>query len=133
MYLVRGNEIVADNDDYTGLASEIIYTPTATDTYRLVIRAYTTSTPGVCDLFQGVDGAPPTQLEGNITFAGDLRPSALETGRMVRNRPACGRQLRRVQCQHGGPSEASVVTGPIHNLFLIYPNSAVGSKMYLGR
>src|SRR5215510_12988426 len=36
MYLVRGNEIVEFNDDYTGLASEIIYTPTVTGTYRLV-------------------------------------------------------------------------------------------------
>ena len=29
MYLVLGNDIVAYNDDYTGLASEIIYTPSA--------------------------------------------------------------------------------------------------------
>ena len=70
MYLVRGNDIVGFNDDYTGLASEIIYTPTATDTYRLVIRAYTTGTPGVCDLYQGAGGAAPSLLEANVTFAG---------------------------------------------------------------
>jgi hypothetical protein len=35
MYLVRGNDIVAFNDDYTGYASEIIYTPAVADGYRL--------------------------------------------------------------------------------------------------
>ncbi len=69
MYLVLGNDIVAFDDDYTGIASEIIYTPKATSTYRIVIRAYTTSTPGVCDLYQGVGGAAPW-LEANVSFAG---------------------------------------------------------------
>ena len=130
MYLVRGNEIVAYNDDYTGLASEIIYTPTATDTYRLVIRAYTTSTPGVCDLFQGVDGAPPTQLEGNITFAGTFvrvrwkQGEWFETGRpVVVNSGGFSVNTGTVGSLSGD--------GPDPYLFLIYPNSAVGSKMYL--
>ena len=70
MYLVRGNDIVAFNDDYTGLASEIIHTPTVTDTYRLVIRAYATATPGFCDVYQGVDGAAPSLLDSNVTFGG---------------------------------------------------------------
>ena len=70
MYLVRGHDIVAFNDDYTGLASEIIYTPPETGTHRLVIRAFTTSTPGLCDLYQGVDGAEPTLLESNVMFGG---------------------------------------------------------------
>jgi hypothetical protein len=70
MYLVRGNDIVDFNDDYTGLASEIIHTPTVTGTHRIVIRAYTTSTPGYCDVYQGVDGAPPTLLEANAMFGG---------------------------------------------------------------
>lgn len=130
MYLVRGNEIVAYNDDYTGLASEIIYTPTATDTYRLVIRAYTTSTPGVCDLFQGVSGAPPTQLEGNITFAGTFvrvrwkQGEWFETGRpVVVNSGGFSVNTGTVGSLSGD--------GPDPYLFLIYPNSAVGSKMYL--
>src|SRR5439155_16656188 len=70
MYLVRGNDIVAFNDDYIGLASEIIYMPPAADTYRLVIRAYATATPGFCDVYRGVDGAPPSLLDSNVMFGG---------------------------------------------------------------
>ena len=130
MYLVRGNDIVAYNDDYTGLASEIIHTPTVTTTYRLVIRAYTTSTPGVCDLFQGVGGAAPSLLEGNVTFAGTYvrvrwkQGEWFETGRPV------------VAVGGGGGINVGTVgslsgEGPDPYLFLIYPDSAVGSKMYL--
>ena len=70
MYLVRGNDIVGFNDDYTGLASEIIYTPTVTGTYKVVIRAFTTSTPGYCDLYRGEGGAPPSLLESGVMFGG---------------------------------------------------------------
>jgi hypothetical protein len=70
MYLLQNNTIVAWNDDYTGLASEIIYTPVATDSYKVIIRAYTTSTSGLCDLYQGIDGAPPSLVESDIKFAG---------------------------------------------------------------
>lgn len=70
MYLLQGNTIVAYNDDYTGLASEIIHTAATTGRYQVVIRAYTTSTPGLCDLYQGVDGAAPTLIERDIKFAG---------------------------------------------------------------
>src|SRR5262245_65276686 len=89
MYLARGEEIVAYNDDYTGLASEIIYTAPAADSYRLVIRAYTTATPGLCDLYQGVGGAPPALLEANVLFAGTYvrvrwkQGEGFETGRPV--------------------------------------------------
>jgi hypothetical protein len=70
MYVVHGNAIVAYNDDYTGLASAIIYTPTISGSYRLIIRAYTTSTAGYCDLYQGVNGAPPSLLEKEVFFGG---------------------------------------------------------------
>ncbi len=70
MYLLRNNTIVASNDDYSGLASEIVFTPTATGSYRVIIRAYTTSTPGFCDLYQGIDGMPPSLVESNVRFAG---------------------------------------------------------------
>jgi hypothetical protein len=71
MYIVNEtNDIVAYNDDYTGLASEIIYTPTTTAQYRLIIRSYTTKTPGYCDLYRGVNGAPPSLVEGDVLFFG---------------------------------------------------------------
>jgi hypothetical protein len=71
MYIVNDtNDIVAFNDDYTGLASEIIYTPTVTALYRLIIRAYTTKTPGYCDLYRGVSGAPPNLVESDVLFFG---------------------------------------------------------------
>lgn len=61
MYLVQSssNEIVARNDDYIGLASTIIYSPSVTGGYLLIIRAYATETPGYCDLYKGVDNMPP--------------------------------------------------------------------------
>ncbi|MEO8678858.1 MAG: hypothetical protein ABI665_07420 [Vicinamibacterales bacterium] len=70
MYLLLNNTIVASNDDYTGLASEIIYTPATAGTYKVIIRAYTTSTPGLCDLYQGINGAAPALVESDIKFAG---------------------------------------------------------------
>src|SRR5262245_23586867 len=70
MYLVFGNDIVAYNDDYTGFASEIIHTPQATGRYLLVIRAYTTATPGYCDLYRGIDGTPPFLIESGVEFGG---------------------------------------------------------------
>ena len=130
MYLVLGNDIVAFNDDYTGLASEIIYTPKATSTYRIVIRAYTTSTPGVCDLYQGVGGAAPSLLEANVSFAGTYvrvrwkQGEWFETGRpVVVNAGGFGFNTGTVGSL---PSDA-----PDPYLFLIYPDSAVGSKMFL--
>jgi hypothetical protein len=127
MYLLRGNDIVAFNDDYTGLASEIIYTPAATDTYRLVIRAYTTSTPGVCDLYQGTAGAPPVLLESNVTFAGTYVRVRWKQGEWFET----GRPL--VVNAGGFSVNTGVVSGDASDpyLFLIYPDSAVGSKMYL--
>jgi hypothetical protein len=126
MYLVRGNDIVAFNDDYVGLASEIIYTPTVTGTYKLVIRAYTTTTPGLCDLYQGVGGAPPTLLESNVIFEGTYvwvrwkQGEWFETGRAV------------VIDAGGFEVNVGTVSGDAADpyLFLIYPDSAVGSKMY---
>ena len=126
MYLVRGNDIVAYNDDYAGLASEIIYTPTVTDVYRLVIRGYSTITRGLCDLYRGVDGAPPSLLEANVVFGGTYvwtrwkQDEWFETGRGV------------VVDLGGGDVNVGVVDGDPADpyLFLIYPDHAVGSKMY---
>jgi hypothetical protein len=122
MYLVRGNDIVAFNDDYTGLASEIIYTPTAADTYRLVIRAYATATPGFCDVYRGVGGAAPSLLDSNVMFGGTYvsvrwKPGEwFETGLATLSFSADG-------FGGGGPAADPY-------LFLIYPDSAVGSKLY---
>ena len=129
MYLVLGHDIVAFNDDYVGLASEIIYRPTVTDTYKLVIRAYTTSTPGVCDLYQGVNGAPPSLLESNVTFAGTYVWVRWKQGEWFET----GRAL--VVDVGGGDVNVGTV-GSLPGdagdpyLFLIYPDSAVGSQMY---
>jgi hypothetical protein len=121
MYLVRGNEIVEFNDDYTGLASEIIYTPTVTGTHRVVVRAFTTSTPGFCDVYMGEGGAPPTLLDSQVTFGGTYvrarwKPDEwFETGHAVLG--------------YGGlVSRNPPAVDPY--LFLIYPQSAKGSKMY---
>jgi hypothetical protein len=122
MYLVRGNDIVAFNDDYTGLASEIIYAPTAADTYRLVIRAYATATPGFCDVYRGVGGAAPSLLDSNVMFGGTYvsvrwKPGEwFETGLATLSFSADG-------FGGGGPAADPY-------LFLIYPDSAVGSKLY---
>jgi len=122
MYLVRGNDVVAFNDDYTGLASEIIYTPTVADTYRLVIRAYATATPGFCDVYRGVGGAAPSLLDSNVMFGGTYVSVRwklgewFETGLATLSFSADG---------FGGGGQAA---DPY--LFLIYPESAVGSKMY---
>jgi len=122
MYLVRGNDIVGFNDDYTGLASEIIFTPTVADTYRLVIRAFTTATPGYCDLYQGVGGAAPSLLESDVMFGGTYiwvrwkLGEWFETGRSV------------IVFLSEWDARGSVPADPY--LFLIYPDSAVGSQMY---
>ena len=122
MYLVRGNDIVGFNDDYTGLASEIIYTPTATDTYRLVIRAYTTATPGFCDVYQGAGGAAPSLLDSNVSFGGTYVRVRWKQGEWFET----GVGALHFSSGIGGPS------GPAADpyLFLIYPDSAVGSKLY---
>lgn len=70
MYLVRGNQIAARNDDYNGLASAIIFRPTVSGYYLLLIRAYRTGTPGKCDLYRGIDGASPSRIATDIPFGG---------------------------------------------------------------
>jgi hypothetical protein len=122
MYLVRGNDIVGFNDDYTGLASEIIYTPTVPDTYKIIIRAFTTSTPGYCDLYRGEGGAPPSLLESGVMFGGTYiwarwkQGEWFETGGTV------------LEFVTGDGVQPKPPADPY--LFLIYPESAVGSKMY---
>jgi hypothetical protein len=125
MYLVRGNDIVAFNDDYTGYASEIIYTPTVTDTYLLVIRAFTTSTPGICELYQGVGGAAPSLLDSNVMFGGTYVWVRWKLGEWFETG-------RAVVVDLGGSINVGTVSAdpPDPYLFLIYPDSAVGSKMY---
>ena len=123
MYLVRNNEIVAFNDDYTGLASEIIYTPKVTDNYRLVIRAYATATPGFCDVYQGVGGAAPTLLDSNLMFGGTYVSARWKLGEWFET--GVGTLYFDANLFGGGAPPAA---DPY--MFLIYPVSAVGSKMY---
>jgi hypothetical protein len=173
MYLVRGNDIVAFNDDYVGYASEIIYTPPAADitrlapdddytgrasdtglgsdviyrepvadTYRLVIRAFTTATPGFCDVYQGVDGAPPALLDSNVMFGGTYvwvrwkLGEWFETGSVrdvvidLDGDPFTGTISGGGSSGSGSSGGGSSGDGSDPYLFLIYPESAVGSKMY---
>jgi hypothetical protein len=77
MYLVKPNshEIVARNDDYNGLASEIFYTADSSQTYTLVIRARTTATPGYCDIFGRIAGGSFLRVDQDALFFG-VRHSA---------------------------------------------------------
>ena len=77
MYLVKpnSNEIVARNDDYNGLASEIFYTADSSQTYTLVIRARTTATPGYCDIFGRVAGGSFLRVDRDALFFGVRHPA----------------------------------------------------------
>ena len=71
MHIVAGNgDILAENDDFTGLASEIIFTPTVSGPATVIIRGFSTKTPGFCDLEKGLDGAAPTLLSRDVLFFG---------------------------------------------------------------
>jgi len=71
MYVVNEfNDVVAFNDDYSELASEIFYTPAVSAAYRLIIRSFNTSRPGYCDLYRGVNGGAPGLVERDILFFG---------------------------------------------------------------
>jgi len=70
MYLVRGNTIVAKNDDYNGLASLIAYVPTVSGVYSLIIRAYSKYTSGTCDVYQSVGGGSPSRIDNDVNFGG---------------------------------------------------------------
>jgi hypothetical protein len=130
MYLVRGNDIVAFNDDFTGLASEIIHIPTATDLYRLVIRAYATATPGFCDVYQGVDGASPSLLDSNVMFGGTYVRVRWKLGEWFET--ASSTTLYFTTVSNGGFGVSTSAAPPAADpyMFLIYPDHAVGSKMY---
>jgi hypothetical protein len=41
---------VAANDDFIGFASRVVFTPTTTGTYRVLVRSYSTTTTGVADV-----------------------------------------------------------------------------------
>lgn len=158
MYLVRGHDIVAFNDDYTSYASEIIYTPPVEDSYRLdpgddivaftddptglggeaisrppvpdtytlVIRAYATATPGFCDVYQGAGGAAPVLLESNVMFGGTYVQVRWKQGEWFETGPPV--VLEFGTSFNGGGSGSGGAPDPF--LFLIYPEHAVGSKMY---
>lgn len=70
MYLIRGNTIVAKNDDWDGLASLIAYTPSVTGSYYLIIRAYNKYRSGTCDVYQSVGGGSPTRIANDVKFGG---------------------------------------------------------------
>jgi hypothetical protein len=111
MYIVDENQdIVARNDDYTGLASDIFYTPEDTGTYTVIIRAYNSKKPGYCDLYRGVNGAPPVERERDVKFFGVLHFA---------------------MWNQGDEFETANNSGDPY-LFLISGSDATGSKMYFG-
>lgn len=72
--------VLAENDDFTGPASEIIFTPATSGPATLIIRPFSTKTPGVCDLDKGLDGNPPTRLTTGLTFNGVTAFAAWNAG-----------------------------------------------------
>ena len=91
MHIVDPNgTILAENDDFNGLASQIIFTPATNTAATLIIRPFTTKTPGACVLEKGLDGNPPTPVDTNVSFngltgsvqfnAGDVFSTAFSTG-----------------------------------------------------
>lgn len=130
MYLVRGNDIVAFNDDYTGLASEIIHIATAEGLYWLVIRAYATATPGFCDVYQGVDGAAPLLLDSNVMFGGTYVRVRWKLGEWFETASSTTLYFNTVSNGGFGISTSTAPPAADPYLFLIYPDHAVGSSMY---
>src|SRR3989337_567716 len=64
MHIVDVNDnVVAENDDFTGLDPEIIFTPTVSGPVTVIIRGFSTKTPGICDLEKGLGGSPPSLLQ----------------------------------------------------------------------
>jgi hypothetical protein len=81
MHIVAPNgAILAENDDFNGAASEIIFTPATSGPAMLIIRPFSTKTPGVCDLEKGLDGMPPTPLNTNLVFNGVTAFAAFNPG-----------------------------------------------------
>jgi hypothetical protein len=81
MHIVAPNgDVLAENDDVTGLASEIIFTPTVSGPATLIIRGFSTKTPGVCNLEKGLGGAPPTAINTNLVFFGVTAFAAWNAG-----------------------------------------------------
>ena len=71
MHIVAANgDVLAENDDFTGLASEIIFTPAVSGPVTVIIRGFSTKTPGFCDLEKGLDGAAPSLLSRDVLFFG---------------------------------------------------------------
>lgn len=81
MHIVAPNgAILAENDDFAGMASEIIFTPTMSGPATLIIRPFSAKTPGMCDLQKGLDGMPPTTLTPNLVFNGVTAFAAWNAG-----------------------------------------------------
>jgi hypothetical protein len=70
MYLVRGNTIVAKNNDHIGKASLIAYVPTVSGAYYLIIRAYSKYSPGTCDVYQTTGAGEATRIANDVKFGG---------------------------------------------------------------
>lgn len=91
MYIVNeSNDIVAYNDDYSGLASEIFFTPSVTSTYTLIIRAYATDRPGYCELYRGINGAAPELVERDVLFFGVTSPRRWNQGDVIQTTNSTG-------------------------------------------
>jgi hypothetical protein len=62
--------VVAFNDDFIGLDSDIIFTPATTGTFRLIVHSFSTPAAGFTNVMLSVNGAAPTPLGAATKFAG---------------------------------------------------------------
>jgi hypothetical protein len=62
--------IVAFNDDFVGLDSDILFTPTTTGTFRLIVHSFSTPSSGFRNVLFSVGGAAPTTLGAARRFGG---------------------------------------------------------------
>lgn len=90
MYLVRGNTIVAKNNNYNGWASLIAYVPTVSGTYYLIIRAYSKYTCGTCDVYQSVGGSSPSRIDDDVRFGGNPVRARWKADERILTRNASG-------------------------------------------
>jgi hypothetical protein len=72
--------ILAENDDFMGPASEIIFTPAISGPATIIIRAFSTKTPGACVLEKALDGNPPTTFNPSVVFNGVTAFAAWNAG-----------------------------------------------------
>ncbi len=131
MHIVAPNgTILAENDDFTGMASEIIFTPTTSGPATLIIRPSSTKTPGMCDLEKGLDGMVPTPIVTNLTFNGVTAFAAWNAGEVFSTFNSTGDPMLFVRTS-AGTMFIDDDSGPGLNSRFVAPFGGVG-RVILG-